>query len=128
MLKLNRSVLVLIIAGAILLGWISAVGGAKETYGKTLVVSRIVVPPQGLSFVTPEGKTIGKIKSTEKGGFLGIYNNQGKLVATMFADATGGLLEICNNQGERVAGMAAGKTGGELGIHNNQGKPIWSAP
>jgi len=108
---------IVILAIALIVGY-----AQKET--KSISVSEIVIPKEGLKFKTAEGKVFLMIMADKNGGALGIYDNQGIPVAQMFVSEYGGSLDIANNQGKKVVGMAAGKDGGGLVIANNQEKPV----
>jgi hypothetical protein len=96
---------------------------------KTLSVSKIIVPKDGLEFQATDGKTILKIyKGKYDGGVLDIYNNQEKRVVEMGTSISGGGLCISDNQGLTVAGMSATYSGGWLVLFSNQGKLFWSKP
>ena len=96
---------------------------AQQT-SKRLSVSEIIVPKEGLTFKTEDGKVIAFMVATKDGGMLGVFNNQEKAVAIMGAGENGGTLGILNNQGKSAAGMAALENGGSLSIYNNQGKSV----
>jgi hypothetical protein len=95
---------------------------------KRLTVSEIIVPKEGLIFKTDDGKLILKIRTTENGGSLAIYNNQGEPVAGINARENGGMLGIFNNQKKLVAWMGALRDCGFLSVLDNQGNTIWSKP
>jgi len=74
---------------------------AQQT-SKRLSVSEIVVPKEGLKFISENGKVIAMMFARENGGSMVICNNQEKTVAEMGAEGDGGLLNIYNNQGKKV--------------------------
>ena len=99
----------LIVIGIILIAFV--LGGVfminwAERHGKTLSVDKIIVPEDGLTFVTPGGKAIGRFFSDKYGGGLVIYNNQ----------------EVA------IGVIVARENSGFIGIKSNEEKILWKAP
>ena len=97
------------------------VGCALQSQHSNTPTSKIIVPKEGLTFQTPDGKVLLKIVASEYGGGLSVYNNQGKAVAVMTADEYGGMLIVCNNQEKpTVISMNNKEDGGRVDVYNNQ--------
>ena len=103
--------------------------GATGKSGQVFSISKIIVPSDGLKFISTDGKVIGEFDAGEFGGDFIIYSNKGKPVGAMGATGDGGGLAIFNNHGKSIGGMGTTeKGGGGFFIFNNQGKVVWSAP
>jgi hypothetical protein len=114
----------------IILTLVIIVGCALQAQtSKTLSVTKIIVPKDGLEFQTTDGKTLLKVyKGEYDGGMLDIYNNQEKRIVEIGTSLSGGGLCISDNQGLTVAGMSATDSGGWLVLFGNNGKLFWSKP
>ncbi|MEO0104402.1 MAG: hypothetical protein ABIK63_07305, partial [candidate division WOR-3 bacterium] len=52
---------------------------------QTQKVNKIIIPKEGLQFVSEDGKVLFLMKATEYGGSLFVYNNQGKRICGITA-------------------------------------------
>ncbi|MCL5036115.1 MAG: hypothetical protein M1269_03255 [Chloroflexi bacterium] len=124
--------------------------GSTNQSGQTLTLSKIIVPPGGLKFVTLDGKVFSTLSTTEYGGDFQIlsnkerpiglmsanlygggiifFNHQYEGVAAIGAAEYGGIVHVLNDQEKSVGVMRAYKDGGIITINDNQEKEIWKTP
>lgn len=74
---------------------------AQQT-SKRLSVSEIIVPEEGLKFISEDGKVIAEITADKDGGVMGINNNQREPIAMMGAIKNGGFLIVYDDRGNTV--------------------------
>jgi len=83
--------------------------------------TQIVVPPEGLRFVTPDGRTLASLNSTRLSTLLFLYTTAGKPGILMETSPRGGEVRIRNAKGDTVIYMHPIVQGAALGVASGTG-------
>ena len=110
---MSKDKVYLIVIVFLVIALIASCALQAQTTSKRLTVSEIVVPQDGLKFVSEDGNMIAKMTVGDYGGELTIYS-QGIRVASLSADEHGGLLSIKDCRGTVIAGLGAFEHAGSL--------------
>jgi hypothetical protein len=107
-----------------------AQGGADNTGGAgeypSVKAGSVIVPGDGLTFETEDGKVIAKLYADEYGGKLLIANNDGLDTVRIGNDGRGGFLDAFDHYGNFQAALACDRDGGELWLFDYYGHYVGS--
>jgi len=67
-----------------------------------VVGSKVVVPPEGLEFVSTNGKPLFKIDANQYGGGIFIYDHNAKPMGSMYMNGECAMVRLFNKQGQVI--------------------------